>query len=226
MLGRADIGQALTALGYQPCEFYDDSIYPLLEQPIPLLCADRLDYFLRDGLACGVVTTEFVQRMLGSLAVVDMRIVLRDVEVAREAASLFAMMNRDWWASPIEAFVYNEFADALREGLRLGILSHDDLMTEDDLVLAKLDAAKSRKITGKLRDTPRSAGSNRGVRGPDRPQGALAGPAGGHEWDGAANVGPEREKEAIAAGGMTNRSHTLSKYALTCRPGVSNPGEP
>ena len=131
MLERADIGQALTALGYQPCEFYDDSIYPLLEQPIPLLCADRLDYFLRDGLACGVVTTEFVQRMLGSLAVVDMRIVLRDVEVAREAASLFAMMNRDWWASPIEAFVYNEFADALREGLRLGVLSHDDLMTED-----------------------------------------------------------------------------------------------
>ena len=70
--------------------------------------------------------------------------------MAREAAALFATMNRDWWASPTEAFIYNEFADALREGLRLGVIEHDDLMTEDLLVLAKLEAAGSRKIARKL----------------------------------------------------------------------------
>ena len=151
MLERPDLARALARLGYSPREFYDDSIYPLLEQPIPLLCADRLDYFLRDGLACGVVTSDFVERLLGCLAVVDKKIVLRDVEVARQAAALFATMNRDWWASPTEAFIYNEFADALREGLRLGVLEHDDLMTEDLLVLAKLDASGSRKIARKLK---------------------------------------------------------------------------
>jgi HD superfamily phosphohydrolase len=150
MLERPDLVQALASLGYSPHEFYDDSIYPLLEQPIPWLCADRLDYFLRDGLACGVVTSEFIGQVLGSLAVVDKKIVLRDVEVARQAAALFATMNREWWASPTEAFIYNEFADALREGLRLGVLQHDDLMTEDQFVLAKLDASGSRKITKKL----------------------------------------------------------------------------
>ena len=150
MLDRSDLAQALARLGYSPWEFYDDSIYPLLEQPIPWLCADRLDYFLRDGLACGVVRTDFVQRVLGSLAVVDKRIVLCDGEVAREAAALFAMMNREWWASPTEAFIYNEFADALREALRLGVLERDDLMTEDHQVLAKLDASANRKIARKL----------------------------------------------------------------------------
>jgi uncharacterized protein len=150
MLERPDLARALAALGYAPSDFYDDSIYPLLEQPIPWLCADRLDYFLRDGLACGVVSSDFAQRVLGSLAVVDKRIVLRDVEVARQAAALFATMNRDWWASPTEAFIYNEFADALREGLRLGVLERDDLMTEDQLVLAKLDASASRIIARKL----------------------------------------------------------------------------
>ncbi len=65
MLERPDLAQALARLGYSPGEFYDDSIYPLLEQPIPLLCADRLDYFLRDGLACGVVTSDFIERILG-----------------------------------------------------------------------------------------------------------------------------------------------------------------
>jgi uncharacterized protein len=150
MLDRPDISRALAGLGYSPCDFYDDSVYPLLEQPIPVLCADRLDYFLRDGLACDVVKPEFVEQILGCLAVVDHRIVLTDVTVAHEATALFATMNRDWWASPVEAFIYNEFADALREGLRLGAIERDDLLTEDMLVLEKLEAAGSRRIAKKL----------------------------------------------------------------------------
>jgi HD superfamily phosphohydrolase len=150
MLDRVDIARALKRLGYAPREFYDDSIYPLLEQPIPLLCADRLDYFLRDGLACGVVTSDFVRQILSCVTVVESRIVLRDVAVARDATALFQTMNREWWASPVEALIYNEFAAALKEGLRLGVLDRDDLMTEDDLVLAKLDASGSRKIAQKL----------------------------------------------------------------------------
>ena len=62
MLGRDDLAGAIARLGFAPSDFYDDSIYPLLEQPLPWLCADRLDYFLRDGSACGVVTPEFVAR--------------------------------------------------------------------------------------------------------------------------------------------------------------------
>jgi len=150
MLDRPDITRALAGLGYSPRDFYDDAVYPLLEQPIPHLCADRLDYFLRDGLACDVVKPEFVERILGCLMVVDHKIVLTDVTVAREAAALFATMNREWWASPVEAFIYNEFADALREGLRLGAIERDDLLTEDMPVLEKLEAAGSRKIAKKL----------------------------------------------------------------------------
>ncbi len=146
MLARPDIVGVLGRLGYSPREFYDDSIYPLLEQPLPWLCADRLDYFLRDGLACGVVTPVAAFRILDHIGLRDDRIILTDIVVAREAVALFESMNRDWWASPTEAFIYNEFADALREGMRLGILRQDDLMTDDDQVLAKLDSAHSSTI--------------------------------------------------------------------------------
>jgi HD superfamily phosphohydrolase len=150
MLDRPDITRALAGMGFSPRDFYDDSVYPLLEQPIPLLCADRLDYFLRDGLACDVVKPQFIERIMGCLAVVDHQIVLTDVAVAREATALFATMNRDWWASPVEAFIYNEFADALREGLRSGAIERDDLLTQDVLVLDKLEATGNRKIARKL----------------------------------------------------------------------------
>jgi hypothetical protein len=150
MLARPDMASALARLGWEPREFYDDSVYPLLEQPLPALCADRLDYFLRDGVACRVVTAEFARRLLDRLVVIDAQLVLTDLEVARAAAVLFEVMNSEWWASPIEAFIYNEFADALREAMRLGILATDDLLTQDELVLAKLDACDSPLIAQKL----------------------------------------------------------------------------
>jgi hypothetical protein len=150
LLDRPDIAAALERLGYSPRDFYDDSIYFLLEQPLPRLCADRLDYFLRDGIACGVVDRVFARRILSSLAVVGNEIVLTDVEMAREARDLFCAMNRRWWASETEAFIYNEFADALREGLRLGVLTEEDFLTEDDIVLAKLRAARNPFISQKL----------------------------------------------------------------------------
>lgn len=149
-LHRADIVEALRPLGFAPEEFLDDSVYPLLERPLPWLCADRVDYFFRDGLACGEMNHEDVARTLAHLKVIDRTIVITDVDVAREAVATYAAMNRSWWAGPTEAFIYNEFADVLREGFRLEILHEDDLLADDAHVLAKLRATTSPLIAGKL----------------------------------------------------------------------------
>ncbi|MDG3005173.1 HD domain-containing protein [Paludisphaera mucosa] len=142
LLRRPDVVAALDRLGFVPEDFFDDSRYPLLERPLPWLCADRLDYFLRDGIACQAVHADHAARILGAAAVVDSTIVFTDPDVARLAAGLFDVMNRDWWASDVEAYIYNEFADALRIAFRQGALAEDDLLSEDDKVLAKLDAAR------------------------------------------------------------------------------------
>ncbi|SIO13078.1 hypothetical protein SAMN05444166_2615 [Singulisphaera sp. GP187] len=149
-LERPDLVAALKTLGYRPAEFYDDSIYPLLERPLPWLCADRLDYFFRDGLACGAAAPETVARFLAHLTVIDRTIVFTNAEVAREATAAYARMNRDWWASPTEAYIYNEFADALREALRIGLLRKDDLLRDDASVMAILEASANPLIAEKL----------------------------------------------------------------------------
>src|SRR5579864_1896157 len=149
-LERPDITAALAKLGFTPSQFIDDSIYPLLERPLPWLCADRLDYFFRDSLACGVLTPAEVARFLAHLTVVDQTIAFTDRDVAREAVAQFDEMNRSWWASPVEAYIYNEFADALREAFRTGILNHDDLLADDAHVLAKLQAAQNPLVAEKL----------------------------------------------------------------------------
>ena len=150
-LGRPDVVHALAALDCRPEDFYDDSVYPLLERPLPWLCADRLDYFLRDGLACGVIDSATAERVIGHLEVIDSTIVITRLDVAREAAALFDVMNRDWWASPSEGYIYNEFADALREGLRVGALTRTDLNEDDAHVLGRLVNSGNPLIATKLR---------------------------------------------------------------------------
>jgi len=149
-LHRPDIAPAIAAMGYVPEDFHDDSIYPLLEQPLPRLCADRLDYFFRDSLACGVSTTGQVARFLAHLIVVDRTIAFDDAGVAREVAALFAIMNRDWWASPTEAYIYNEFADAIREAFDRGVLTREDLLADDAHVLDRLRSVEGGPIAEKL----------------------------------------------------------------------------
>jgi hypothetical protein len=75
--------------------------------------------------------------MLTHLTIVDSTIVLSDVDVAREAVALIEPLNSDWWASATEKFIYNEFADAFGEGLRIGGPRRDYMMSEDGLVLAR-----------------------------------------------------------------------------------------
>lgn len=150
-LHREDLVAALDHLGFSPDDFVDDTIYPLLERPLPWLCADRLDYFLRDSIACGVSTPESVRRTLDHVVVADDLIMLDDVQVARDVTQRFDEMNRDWWASPTEAFIYNEFAEAMAEGLRIGAITDEDLHADDDTVLERLRAAGSPLIDAKLR---------------------------------------------------------------------------
>ena len=150
-LHRPDIVAALDRMGFSPEAFLDDSVYPLLERPLPWLCADRLDYYLRDSRSCDVTTPASVDRALNSLVVLDGVIGFNNVAVAREVVAGYSEMNRQWWSGPTEAFIYNEFAEVMREAMSLGNLTQDDLFGDDEHVLACLRAARSPKITETLR---------------------------------------------------------------------------
>lgn len=149
-LHRPDIVTALADLGFKPADFEDDSVYPLLEQPLPGLCADRVDYFLRDGLACGELGKPFVNAFLDRLVVADGRMALSDLGLARTAVELFAKMNSHWWASHSESYIYNKFAELLREAIDSGVIGEADLLTSDDEVIQRIEATGSKELKESL----------------------------------------------------------------------------
>lgn len=139
-----DIPQVMTRHGYDWCDFVclDDEAmaqrYPLLEQPSPHLCADRLDYFLRDSHDLGLASLQQVQRALRHLQVHQERIVVNDLHTARWMGETFMAADKASWANFREVGLYELAAQAIRRALGIGVLSEQDLWGTDQPAWQKL----------------------------------------------------------------------------------------
>src|SRR3990170_5931387 len=63
-LAGTDVPAILARHGFDWRDFLHEADFPLLEQPAPALCADRLDYFLRDSRDLGLATDDEIENVL------------------------------------------------------------------------------------------------------------------------------------------------------------------
>lgn len=120
--------------------------YPRLEQPLPALCADRLDYFLRDGLSMGYLRRDEIDAMLDQLTVHQQRIVVADKDAARWLGERFMMLDDAVWCSVQEVGWYAIMARALRAALESGLLTEADFDGTDEPIMARLRADDDAEI--------------------------------------------------------------------------------
>ncbi len=137
-LNKTDIPVILAAYGYDWQDYLDESQYSLLEQPSPALCADRLDYFLRDGPGLGLMTAEEIQQALPHLIVHDGRIGVDNTAVARWLGDTFMAADQASWANFKEVGLYELTAQAIRMALDKGVLVEADIWGTDKPAWAKL----------------------------------------------------------------------------------------
>lgn len=131
----SDIPAVLERHGFDAHDILDEDRFPLLERDLPALCADRIDYFLRD---LTVYAGEPVQRFRNALAVHDGRFVLTDRDIAEDYALTYMDVDERFWANPKEVAIFHLFARALRQALDTGILEQSDLFRTDPEVMALL----------------------------------------------------------------------------------------
>lgn len=137
-LEQSDVPDCLQRHGYNWRRFLHEEDYPLLEQPSPALCADRLDYFLRDSLDLGLTQPHEIQEALCHLKVHARRIVVDDVDIARWMADTFIAADQASWANFREVGLYELTAQAIREAFRSGALQDADLWGGDQALWEKL----------------------------------------------------------------------------------------
>lgn len=140
-IATTELPELLADYGFNWREFVDEENYPLLEQPAPRLCADRLDYFLRDSLDLGLASPADVQNVLAHLVVHDGRIVADDVQVARWIAETYLAADDASWANFREVGLYELAARAIRRALEIGVIEREDLWKTDRVVWRTLHNA-------------------------------------------------------------------------------------
>jgi hypothetical protein len=122
--------------------------HPLLEREVPDLCADRVDYTLRE-LARGP-RQNLVPAYLDNILIVDGKIVFSDFAAAKEFARDFLFLHSLKWAGVEKTVRQHIFAEALRAALACKGLGVADLFETDEHALMKLQACKNPKVRALL----------------------------------------------------------------------------
>jgi len=138
----SDIPKILARYDRDWNNFMDEGKFRLLEQESPALCADRLDYFLRDLEFLGLARNDEIRAAVESLEVRDGRIVVNHQDAARWMAYTFIETDRASWSNFREVGLYQLTAEAIKIALKLGIVNDDDIWSSDDILWDKLSTAK------------------------------------------------------------------------------------
>ncbi|MCJ7700867.1 MAG: HD domain-containing protein, partial [Anaerolineales bacterium] len=141
-VSRTDVPAILERRGYNWLDFMPEENYTLLEQDLPHLCADRLDYFLRDSRDLDLASDSQVSQALCHLAAHQGRIIVDDLAVARWLGYTFIQCDQTSWANFREVGLYELAARAIRRGLALGVLTEEDIWGTDQPAWDKLRASK------------------------------------------------------------------------------------
>jgi hypothetical protein len=127
VVAESDIPAILDRYGLDWREVMDEDQFPLLEQPSPALCADRLDYFLRDLELLKLANRDEISAALESFEVVDGRIAINDADAARWLAYTFIEADRASWSSFREVGLYQLTAEAIKAAYRYGFIVESDI---------------------------------------------------------------------------------------------------
>ncbi len=113
--------------------------FELLDRELPELCADRIDYCLRE------IDTVVAKEIANSLTVYKNQIVFRDESLAIKFAKIFLDRNRNNWASYESASRFHILARTMRYAMGKGYISPSDFTGTDEDALSKIEPHKDDK---------------------------------------------------------------------------------
>jgi HD superfamily phosphohydrolase len=150
-LAGTEVPAILARHGLDPDAVLAPHGWPLLDRPAPDLCADRVDYALRDARNEGLVSPADVAAFLGALAVApDGTVVLTAAAPATWLAERFAHLVDAVYLDPAGLWADWVLATAIRRGLALGAIGPGALHGTDAELLAGLAGAGDPEIASLL----------------------------------------------------------------------------
>lgn len=125
----------------------------MLEQDLPYLCADRLEYNLQAGILTDLLTLDDIHLILHNLEYDNGNWFFTDIEMAKKLALVSLYNTEHVWGNPLDQCIYHITAAALQRALEIQLITIDDIhFSTDALVWDKLWISNDTIIMQYLKD--------------------------------------------------------------------------
>ena len=116
----------------------DKNDYKALEQSLPDMCADRIQYNIYTGFIMKIINDKDIKEILNDLKFENDKWFFTNKEIARKFANLSLYFTQNFWGSKWNTTMNIHFANAIKRALELKLINEEDLFSTDDVVLGKL----------------------------------------------------------------------------------------
>ena len=144
-LRASEIPEILSRFGFSIDRIVDYHFFPLLESEIPNLCADRVDYALRQ------MPSNAATKCFAYLTTFQNRTAFSDLEAARIFADAYIHLQDTVWRGYEGMSRYRLFVRVLERALELGRIFMEDFDSDDQAVMQKITCAPDPIIDELLR---------------------------------------------------------------------------
>lgn len=128
-----------------------EKLFPALENNLPNLCADRIDYNLQGAFHQRMLSYEEVMILYHDLQFIDNRWVSHKPELMKKLMRFSIFMSQDCWGSDTNYICSRWLADAMLRGIDLGLLTFHELhFGIDQIVWEKLMQSSDSIIQTKM----------------------------------------------------------------------------
>lgn len=135
----SELNKIISDYGFDLSYILNDANFPLKENNLPDLCADRIDYSLRTALAFGVADGAEIKKLLSGFVVRNKQWIFENFELASKFTKLFSKLNRVYYSGLQSAVMHRTVGDYLRHALANHYIAEADLYTTDSFVLNKIN---------------------------------------------------------------------------------------
>lgn len=123
-LSQSGLEQILNKHGYQIEQILPSGdLFPALENTLPNLCADRIDYNIQGAYYQGFLTYEEALILFKDLRFDNLKWISSQPELMKKLTRFSLFMTQDCWGSPINYVTSRWLADAILRAIEIGSLS-------------------------------------------------------------------------------------------------------
>ncbi|MCP4354647.1 MAG: HD domain-containing protein [Proteobacteria bacterium] len=143
-VNKTDIPEILRKYNLDVNYILNEKNFPLLENKLPDICADRIEYGVRESLISGVITRKEADTIINGLTIHNREFCFKDEESAKLFSETFWTCDSLYLSGLISAVMFCTSAKLIRKMLQKNYLTYEDLYEKSDKDIVKLFEKESK----------------------------------------------------------------------------------